>query len=118
MRTRHALAATAVLLVLRSAAVAGAGHQADVEAFAGIMADVRTASQRCPDLMVDWAAVAKEKYRLHIEDVDYFAFRKRAHDLADGLEDRLAGSEVSAWCDDILDRYGSEGRSSAGLVRK
>ena len=118
MRTRHALAAIAALLVYRSAAVAGAGHQADVEAFAGIMADVRTASQRCPDLMVDWAAVAKEKNRLHIEDVDYFAFRNRAHDLADGLEERLAGGEASAWCDDVIRRYGPEGRSSAGLVRK
>ena len=118
MRQRRALAALAFLLVFRSVASAGTGHAADVDAFAGIMADVRTASERCPDLVIDWTAVAKEKDRLHIEDVDYFGFRKRAHDLADGLEERLAGGEVGTWCDEVFRRYGPEGRSVTGLVRR
>ena len=45
--------AIVVLLAFRSAASAASPHAVDVEAFAGIMADVRTASERCLDLAVD-----------------------------------------------------------------
>ena len=55
------------LLVFVAPAVAAdsqpGGHVAEVEAFAGIMVDVRTAAERCPDLSVDWTAVTAEKER-------------------------------------------------------
>ena len=94
-------------------------HMVEVEAFARIMADVRTAAERCPDLSVDWSAVNAQKERLHIADADYFAFRKEAHDLASGTDDSLGDDlAVAPWCVDVFARYGPQGSAKAGLLRR
>ena len=117
---RTALTLASVLVLLTAPALAGDGdHAEEVTAFAHIMADVRTAVERCPDLSVDWSAVNAQKERLHIADVDYFAFRQKAHDLADGIEDGLADDRaVTPWCADVFARYGPQGSARAGLLRR
>ena len=83
------------------------------------MADVRTAAERCPDLSIDWTAVNAEKERLRIADVDYFAFRKKAHDLASSIEDGLGDDHaVTTWCADVVARYGPRGSTAAGLLHR
>ena len=94
-------------------------HMVEVDAFARIMADVRTAAERCPDFYVAWTgtAVNAQKERLHISDADYFAFRKKAHDLASGMEDsRGEDLAVAPWCVNVFARYGSQGSAKAGLL--
>ncbi len=94
-------------------------HMVEVEAFARIMADVRTAAERCPELSVDWSAVNAQKERLHIADADYLAFRKKAHDLASGIDDNLGDDRaVAPWCVDVFARYGPQGSAKAGLLRR
>lgn len=120
-KMRHLAFLAAALAPLPAFAedVSVSGHMAEIYAFARIMADVRTADQQCPDLVVDQQRVVAEKDRLHIADVDYFAFRKKAHDLADELEAKLNSEDaIKAWCADVFLRYGPQGTAVAGAVHR
>ena len=122
MKLQTISAATALLLLagpVFAVEMSAGEHLAGVEAFARIMADVRTAAERCPELSVDWSAVNAEKERLHVADADYFAFRKKAHDLASGIDDDLGDDRaVAPWCVDVFARYGPQGSAKAGLLRR
>ena len=95
------------MLFAAPAAYAQAGdHNAEVATFARIMADVRTEAEGCQGLSPDWTLVNAQKERLHVADVDYFAFRKQAHDRTEVLEQRFKAEHGPAgWCSDVFGLY-------------
>ena len=117
---KSAMIPAALLLLAAPAARAQTGdHAAEIAAFARIMADIRTAAERCTGLSPDWTIVNAEKERLRIADVDYFAFRKQAAERADGTERMLGDKDVLAtWCADAATRYGPQGSALPGALRR
>ena len=113
------LRSIAALVALAPLGALAADHAAEVEAFARIMADVRTAAEVCEDLSPDWTLVNAEKERLHIADVDYFAFRKQAHDRTEVLEQRFKDEHGPAsWCSEVSAAYGPQGTALTGALRQ
>ena len=87
-----------------------AGHEAEIYAFATIMAVTRTAGERCPGVTINEATILAVKEKLHIVDADYFDFRRKAHARAETIEDGLLLPDaVAPWCDDAMARYGIRG---------
>ena len=75
-----------------------------------LCADVRTAAEVCKGLSPDLTVVNETRVRLHLADVDCFAFRKQAADLVDGLEQRFRSEgTVGTWCSEAFGRYGPQG---------
>ena len=109
----------AVTSVLAGSGAGSTDHAAEVARFARIMADVRTAAEVCKGVSPDWTVVNAAKEGLHIADVDYFAFRKEAHDFADGLEEKFrAEGTFGAWCSQAVELYGAQGTSLKGALRR
>lgn len=107
----------AVAIALAPICAVAADHAAEVEAFARITADVRTAAERCSSLSPEWTIVNAKKERLHIAAIDYFAFRKEAADRVDGIGRMLGDKDVLAsWCSDAATRYGPQGSELAGAL--
>ena len=106
------------LLVLSSLSTAAATSHADeIAVFAGIMADARTAAERCSGVTINEERLAAEKQRLHIEEVDYFAFRKEARDQADALVARLRSTGARQdWCEEMIRLYGSHGAAIPNVL--
>ena len=117
-RAVGAAVATLAFAVAPSFPRAEPTHADEVAAFATLMANVRTASERC-GLQIDEERVATEKTRLHVEDVDYFAFRqlaaKRADELANDLNDATA---KRLWCEEELSLYGVRGTAVPGALQQ
>ena len=114
-----------MVLTLTGSVAAAAGsdepmtHEAELDAFAAIMATTRTASERCPGVALDEPVILVARERLHVEDADYFAFRAKAHRLAEALE-REAGTLAAylSWCEDALRRYGPAVTDLPGALRR
>ena len=111
--------AAATTLFIGGPAAAAPDHAAEVDTFARIMADVRTAAEVCKGVSPDWTVVNAAKDGLHIVEVDYFAFRKLAHDLADNLEERFRVDGTSdRWCSEAIGLYGPQGASLKDALRQ
>ena len=123
-RPDYTIAAVSLAAALLSLAPAGAqaaklDHPAEVRAFARIMADVRTAAEVCKGLSPDWTVVNEAKERLHLADVDYFAFRKQAADLVDALEQRFRSEGTAGtWCSEAFGLYGPQGAGLASALHR
>ena len=119
MKFATTFAMSALLLAAPGAYAQASDHASEVEAFARIMADVRTAAEVCQGLSPDWTLVNAQKERLHVADVDYFAFRKQAHDRTEALEQRFKVEHGPAgWCSDVFGLYGPQGTANAGLLHR
>ena len=82
------------------------------------MANVRTASERC-GLTIDEARVAAEKARLHVQEIDYFAFRKLAAERANLIAAELGTAAATRlWCDQQAGLYGAAGTALPGALRR
>ena len=113
-----AAVATLAFAVAPSSARAEPTHAEEIAAFANLMANVRTASERC-GLTIDEERVAAEKTRLHVEDVDYFAFRKLAAERANLITAKLGTAAATRlWCDEQTGLYGAAGSALPGALRR
>ena len=84
-----------------------------VEAFGAVLADLKNAEERCLGTHIDWSAVASWKERLRVPQIDYPSFHKQTQSFTERLGTE---GDAKAWCEDVYNRYGPQGRSLANTL--
>ena len=106
------------VLLLAQDAPASLAHKDEIATWASIMADVRTATEVCPGASMNEDRLTAAKDRLHIQDIDYFAFRVLARARADAIFARLDSPEdVRVYCSGTRGLYGPQGSAVADALR-